>query len=363
MSATSGVIGEPSCGHSTTADMHKTPPQPTRPTPLTTGRLARNDMYVSGGEPSAPLRSAEACSTDPIEQEDQTEYPGLQVGLEPEPDLQNALKGIPDKHVHNFTTADHVLAIIQEIQSSQSDLYCPYLAFLNTSRDGLHTFDSVQAAGIRKRYFESIHLLVIKLPSGPHETVTAAIRNCLTRSAVLMGGVDRELSDTGSKTYKPTRTFYSDSCKEGDDGILPHLRRPGPGGWPTLIFESGVSESLERLRQDARWWLEQNNHSVHAVVVTHISCNERIIDLEVWRIEPIQHPRPATRSNTLHGPRGDHRLHIDCSTTPATTTGTVPFFVITFENLVLRPKAGNEADFCLTQQDVEYIATVFRANL
>ncbi|CUS12713.1 unnamed protein product [Tuber aestivum] len=364
MSATFGVTGEPSWKQNPVPTIQNTPQPPTHPSQATTRQFSRNDPVTNDGEPSAPPRHTEAGNTRPLGAvENQAAHTGLPVGVDPEPNLESALEGIPAEHVHSFTTVEQVLGIIAETQSSQNDVFCPYLAFLNTPVDGLHSFDSVQSAGIRKQYFESTHVLIIKLPSGPHETVTAGVRNCINRNAVLMGGVDRELSDIGSKTYKPTRTIYSDSCKEGDEGILPHQRRGGQGSWPTLIFETGVSEALGRLQQDARWWFEQSNHSVHAVIVSHVLCDERIIDLEIWRMQPIQHPRPATRSNTFLEPRCDHRLRIDCSTTPATTTGAVPFFIISFEALVLRPRAENETDFLLTQQDIEYIATVFRASL
>ncbi|KAG0633239.1 hypothetical protein HOY80DRAFT_992768 [Tuber brumale] len=178
-----------------------------------------------------------------------------------------------------------------------------------------------------------------------------------------MGDVERELSGIRSTTHRPTRTIYSNSCKEGDAGILPHVSRPNADDWPTLMFGFGVSESLARLREDAVWWLNQNNHAVHAVVVTHIQCQERIIDLEVWRMLPIQPHRPVTRSNPLREPQCDNQLHIDCSTVPATILGTLPFFIISFEDLVLRPKADNETDFFLTGQDIEQVSLVFRHSI
>ena len=59
------------------------------------------------------------------------------------------------------------------------------------------------------------------------------------------------------------RTRFSGigSEKEADTSLKPASRTPGTG-WPTVVFECGVSESLERLRVDARWWLENSKGEV-----------------------------------------------------------------------------------------------------
>ncbi|KAJ5926804.1 hypothetical protein N7516_008577 [Penicillium verrucosum] len=53
-----------------------------------------------------------------------------------------------------------------------------------------------------------------------------------------------ELLWVGSKTYKPA----VGKSKEGDQTWLPDENV----GCPTLVVETGVSESLPRLRQDAK---------------------------------------------------------------------------------------------------------------
>ena len=278
-------------------------------------------------------------------------------------DRENALKGISTEQIYVFKTIKNIQEIIGEKAGWVGDLLSPYLAFLDTSPEQLWNFDAVQTPGIRKQYFESLQILIIKLPSKPQEVVTGHLCHRLRRAAILMGNVDEELSGTGSTTYRATNTICANSCKEADGGIIPHQRRAGPQGWPTLIFESGVSESLERLQQGVRWWLTQNNHTVRAVLIAHILCTEQVIDLQVWRMLPIQHPRLGTPPDAQLTPQCDNQLRIDCSTVPASIIGTVPFFVISFEDLVLRPRRGNEGDFFLDILDIQSIATVFRASL
>lgn len=278
-------------------------------------------------------------------------------------DRETALKGIPTEQIYVFKTIKNIQEIIDEKTCWVGDLLSPYLAFLNISPEQLWNFDAVQTRGIRKQYFESLRILIIKLPSKPQEVVTGHLCHRLRRAAIFMGDVDDELSETGSTTYRATNTICRNSCKEADGGIIPHQRRPGPQGLPTIIFESGVSESLERLQLGARWWLTQNNHAVRAVLLAHISCAEQVIDLQVWRMLPTQHARPGTPPDAKLIPQCDNQLRIDCSTVPASTIGTVPFFVISFEDLVLRSRRGNEGDFFLSILDIESIATVFRASL
>ena len=43
--------------------------------------------------------------------------------------------------------------------------------------------------------------------------------------------------------------------KEGDSCYCPLGTRPNADDWPTLVIEAGVSESLTKLREDAKWWL------------------------------------------------------------------------------------------------------------
>ncbi|PUU74578.1 hypothetical protein B9Z19DRAFT_1133048 [Tuber borchii] len=278
-------------------------------------------------------------------------------------DRENALKGIPTEQIYVFKTIENIQEIIGKTAGWVGDLLYPYLAFLDTPPEQLWNFDAVQTPGICKQYFESLRILVIKLPSKPQEMVTGHLCHRLRRAAILMGNVDEELSGTGSTTYRATNTICRNSCKEADGGIIPHQRRPGPQGWPTIIFESGVSESLERLQQGARWWLTQNNHEVRAVLLAHILCAEQVIDLQVWRMLPIQHPRSGTPPDAQLTPQCDNQLRIDCSAVPASTIGTVPFFVIRFEDLVLRPRSENERHFFLNMLDIQSIASVFRASL
>lgn len=278
---------------------------------------------------------------------------------------KDAIKGIPSYGIDILETIQNALHLIHDQAFSAKHFCPPYFGFLLNSTEQKRDFEASQTAGIHEPVFQLLQPLIMREVSKPHEAVTRHLSHRLRRKATLMGDVDEELSSTGATTYQPTRTMYNSSGKEADDGVTPHRRRPGPQGWPTLIFESGVSETLERLHLDAKWWLTQSNWEVRAVLLAHIQVAEQVIDLEVWRKHKVEHDRPDTRSLIEYEPKCDEngQLRIDCSTVPATTIGTLPLLVITFEDLVLRGRNPGEGDFALDLRDIQSIATVFGTSI
>src|SRR3954447_26939712 len=85
--------------------------------------------------------------------------------------------------------------------------------------------------------------------------------------------------------------------------------RPRGTDWPTIVFESRWSEwseSLTRLRQDARIWLEDSGGNVKIVLLCSIGRGARAGTMIIERWENRRAPanRPATRSiTTATGPQ------------------------------------------------------------
>lgn len=96
----------------------------------------------------------------------------------------------------------------------------------------------------------------------------------------------------GNTTYKPTAT----KGKEPDDGFIPPSRYTMPPnlGWPTLIIETGVSESISQLRADASKWFKDSSGNVRIVLVIAIWNNR--VDIEKWQLAPVGAPVPLTRA-------------------------------------------------------------------
>jgi hypothetical protein len=92
---------------------------------------------------------------------------------------------------------------------------------------------------------------------------------------------------------------HSRKGKQPDQCFWPATRQPTGGqlrSWPTLVIETGVSESLPKLRADALWWFQNSNGDVRIVLVLSINKNRRIALLEKWQLAPANTPQPMTRA-------------------------------------------------------------------
>lgn len=56
--------------------------------------------------------------------------------------------------------------------------------------------------------------------------------------------------------------------------------------WPTLAIETGVSESLPRLHQDAAWWFRNSRGDTRIVLVMSLKKMTQEIFLEKWQSAP-----------------------------------------------------------------------------
>lgn len=104
---------------------------------------------------------------------------------------------------------------------------------------------------LRFYYNSDCEELIVKLmPTFQHEAAHCGFSHELTSRARLVGMPWGSLIPCGATRY---RGSSNSSFKEGDSGHKPRALRPSPSDWPTIVFESGFSESLPRLRVDAAW--------------------------------------------------------------------------------------------------------------
>ncbi|KAJ5285752.1 hypothetical protein N7524_001058 [Penicillium chrysogenum] len=135
------------------------------------------------------------------------------------------------------------------------------------------------------------------VPSFEHDSVTDGFTRVLDLHLIGMGLVSATSRKwVATTTYKPT----ANKGKQADQGFLPPSRRPSapglPPGWPTLTIETGLSESLSQLRQDALWWLSNSSGAVRIVLVISISKRKDRVFIEIWQLAPPNSPRPLTRA-------------------------------------------------------------------
>jgi hypothetical protein len=146
--------------------------------------------------------------------------------------------------------------------------------------------------GINYRFqWEGTSGLIKVVPSARHESVTRRVVFSVNDALTAMGIPWQNGEWVGITTYKPTAT----KGKEPDDAFVPPSRCATLAnlGWPTLVIETGVSESLTQLRADAAKWFKDSSGDVRIVLVIAIK-NDRV-DIEKWQLAPVGAPVPLTR--------------------------------------------------------------------
>jgi hypothetical protein len=150
--------------------------------------------------------------------------------------------------------------------------------------------------GIDYRFeFEGDTGVLRLVPGYKHEYTTSGLLQKINLQLDRMG-LNEHYRWGGATRYKSTARG-----KEGDQVFSPAQRWPSSNGlsWPTVVIETGVSESRPKLVQDARWWFGSSNGQVRIVIL--ISATKHAVHIERWQLAPPGAPNPLTRSyiNTL----------------------------------------------------------------
>src|SRR3954463_15604001 len=172
-------------------------------------------------------------------------------------------------------------------------------------------------------------------------------------------GLRWELSSLGATTFKTPRV-----SKEGDSAFKPLSIRPNEADWPTIVLESGWSESLTRLRRDAHIWLENSGGDVKMVLLFSIGRTARTMVIEKWENRPVPANRPVTRSITsAAAPQTPSQIQAITIDSNSNTVNGAPL-ILEFQKIFLRQTVPPlEHDFTFTAQDLSGFATVFWAGL
>ncbi|OCK87189.1 uncharacterized protein K441DRAFT_671108 [Cenococcum geophilum 1.58] len=239
-----------------------------------------------------------------------------------------------------------------------------YLVLQPVTEDDLAEIEEkrhIIGRGLRFTHCADINILIIKVPTPEHEAVTRTFSYNFIDQIRPMGLTELDdLKDMGATKYRGTST-----SKEPDSCWRPLAVRPNRLDWPTLIFEVGVSETLRKLRMDARWWLANSRGDVKIVLLFKVNRAARTIHIEKWECRPAALTR-ATRSNLppLQVPAQIQTIDIDANgvvtgSPPATT----PPLVLHFQNLLLRPPVPPEQNVIYTAQNFQRLANGIWAAL
>lgn len=279
------------------------------------------------------------------------------------------LSGLPRNHEELFFTSIPKLKRAAKAVCDRMDKDASYgnqyLVVRNLPNDVIAKIDdSKRALGVTFRFmfYENEQLGIIKIISGfAHEASTAHLQ-CEIWVHMLAMGVHRNEGAWGmSATHRGTS-----AGKQPDHQFLPEPRWPRNcqlHGWPTLVIETGFTESLQRVRQDAKWWFSNSNGDVKCVLLVLIPRRSKMARLEKWEMVPTNLDGHRTRararqlsqfavsSTGRHPPvMSEPQVVQAISITETEATGAP--LVLNFEALMCRAPEMGEGDIVINGPDL-----------
>ena len=178
---------------------------------------------------------------------------------------------------------------LKELQASRS--YQQFIVCRNVGKEQFTSMDQQNSLGrgISKSYHSNRQILVLKMPTTIQEAAHLTLWQKIWMQLMAMGA-EEVMAPCGAGTFRSQSNI---SSKEADTAYKPATRTQ-KSDWPTIVLESGYSESMRRLVVDARWWLVNAGGDVKTVLLIWINGERQALHLERWCLAP-PHDRPATR--------------------------------------------------------------------
>ena len=279
------------------------------------------------------------------------------------PTLSKPLEGLEGVPVRIFTTIKNMQEAITSYRKKlEASKASRYLIFRPVTTNDLLEIERERERGeidrgVRMTHYVDWDILIVKVPTAEHELAHRKFSDQLLFYEAVMMGLRWEFSNLGATTFKTPRL-----SKEGDTAFKPESIRPRKADWPTIVIESGWSEPLTRLRQDARLWLENSRGDVKIVLLISIGRGARAgtMIIEKWENRPVPANPPVTRSRAAQTPTQIQAITVDSN---SNNVNGAPL-TLEFQKIFLRQAVPpQEHDFTFTAQDLLTFATHFWGTL
>ncbi|KIX01034.1 uncharacterized protein Z518_10100 [Rhinocladiella mackenziei CBS 650.93] len=206
------------------------------------------------------------------------------------------LQGLERTHIHQYKSFRGLRGCVKSLSTAlmAGRTNQQFLVFRDVKKDDLAEIDAKRESigrHARMSCYTYDNLLIIKLmPSVEHEMVHRNLGENIKFELIQMGIKRNHFPAVGAGRYSRPH-----SSKEGDTAYKP-ATRDQKTDFPTIVLESGLSESLNHLRHDARWWLSDPTSHAEIVLLISIRQQEKMLLVEKWCLAPASASRPTTRA-------------------------------------------------------------------
>jgi hypothetical protein len=267
------------------------------------------------------------------------------------------LDGLEQSRVIQYSTLQAFSAAVWQLRNNldHGRTRNQYLVVRDVDEDIMKHIDDREYKGVRYEWHGDLEVLIVKVPTQAHYSTVAefGFRAAYVARNVGIPPIERQL--VGAATF---RAAAGTPRKEPDWSMKPVNIRP-TGHFPTMVIEVGFSESLRKLRNDARLWFSMSNNDVQIVILIAVRAASNQIIFEKWAPGAVPAGRRTTRHTPAQIPQAEQSVTITrTSTSPnifAITAGAAPI-ILEFHRLFLRQPVGQEQDIVYTQTELFDIA-------
>ena len=201
-------------------------------------------------------------------------------------------------------------------------------------------------------YSPPLQILIIKLPSQPHEEAAASFETMIGTISTKMQ-VYRRIAGCGA-----TRIDTPGRSKQADRSWKPARQARE---FPTVALEVGFSETTAKLEKDIAWWINESKGEVRMGVTVDIKRRSGCIEIKSWipAFEPSLHLDYVTVSgrhvverhvDNLPPPQIAQRVLFKRGRDGSGPTIDGEGLTIPFHTLLLDEPGEGEGDFVLTAE-------------
>ncbi|PWY89244.1 hypothetical protein BO70DRAFT_426879 [Aspergillus heteromorphus CBS 117.55] len=243
---------------------------------------------------------------------------------------------LPMNTVHAIgSTSSGICAVIQDEMRKKHP--APYVSFSHVPpalvRESLDNPEAFGSRAVRICYDEDTRRLIVKIPGNQHEVATWHLSKRIINDTTSMG-LDDQLLLKGA-----ARVEDAPVKKEPDASFRPVHRPPGRDQkWPSVVIESGWSESDARLEVDANLWIGRSEGLVQVVIAVCIDRDQELVTFKKY--VPAQAPLPRLQTLRSHSWRAALSETIAVSRVNQVVTVTGAPLTIRFEEMFLRPASS-----------------------